>query len=101
MEDCLQHTSPSGVDILPGDKLSDLDYADDNVLLFDNLSDAQMLVDRIVLSAAPFSTQFAPLECKVLMQDLNVVDPLYLNGTQLEVVDSFVYLGSTVSKRWD
>ena len=31
------------------------------------------------------------------MQDFNVVDPLYLNGTQLEVVDSFVYLGSTIS----
>ena len=25
-------------DILPGDKLSDLDYADDKVLLFDNFS---------------------------------------------------------------
>ena len=35
MEDCLRHTSPSGVDILSGDKLSDLDYADGMVLLFD------------------------------------------------------------------
>ena len=62
MEDCLRHTSSSGVDILPGDKLSDLDYADDKVLLFDNFSDAQMLLDRIVLSSAPFGMQFAPLK---------------------------------------
>ncbi|WP_353839211.1 reverse transcriptase domain-containing protein [Acinetobacter baumannii] len=35
MEECLKGTTESGVQVLPGDKLVDLDYADDIVLLFD------------------------------------------------------------------
>ena len=83
MEDCLRHSSPSrhnppsSVDILPGGELSDLDYTDDRVFLFDNFSDVQMLLRRMVLSSGSFGIQFAPLECKVLVQDFSVAASVF------------------------
>ncbi|KAA3680524.1 uncharacterized protein DEA37_0005677 [Paragonimus westermani] len=42
MEDCLRHSQDAGVDLLPGERLTYLDYADDKVLLFDNFQLAQI-----------------------------------------------------------
>ena len=41
--------------------------------------------------------QFAPSKCKVLMQNCNQTGSLLINGTRLDVVDSFTYLGSCIS----
>ena len=41
MKDCLAYTGEKGIDLYPGDRLCDLDYADDKVLLFSDLSSAQ------------------------------------------------------------
>ncbi|KAA3677140.1 ER lumen protein retaining receptor [Paragonimus westermani] len=32
MEDCLRHSQDAGVDILPGERLTDLDYPDDKIM---------------------------------------------------------------------
>ena len=41
---------------------------------------------------------FTPSKCKVMVQDwLGVTPTLNVAGSQFEVVDSFVYVGSTIS----
>ncbi|VDL98051.1 unnamed protein product [Schistocephalus solidus] len=58
-----------GVELAPGRRLADLDYADDIALLASNLGDLQSMVSR----------EKAPLK---------------VGGCQLEEVDSFKYLGA-------
>ncbi|KAA3679281.1 uncharacterized protein DEA37_0001009, partial [Paragonimus westermani] len=59
MEDCLRHSQDAGVDLLPGERLTDLDYAEDKVLLFDNFQAAQAMLDAISSSAKYFGMRFA------------------------------------------
>uniref|UniRef100_UPI00339A3F21 reverse transcriptase domain-containing protein n=1 Tax=Acinetobacter baumannii TaxID=470 RepID=UPI00339A3F21 len=68
MEECLKGTTESGVQVLPGDKLVDLDYADDIVLLFDCQATAQRTLDRLSEVVPSFGMRFAPPKCKVLPQ---------------------------------
>ena len=97
MSDGLLHTGEKGIDLNPGGKLCDMDYADDKVLLFTDIASAQATLDRLVESIKPFGMQFAPSKCKVLMQDCNQMGNLQINGSRLEEVDNFVYLGSCIS----
>ncbi|KAA3675803.1 uncharacterized protein DEA37_0003388, partial [Paragonimus westermani] len=97
MEDCLRHSPDAGVDLLPGERLTDLDYADDKVLLFDNFQSAQVMLDAISRSAKYFGMRFAASKCKVLLQDCCDHVDLMLDNVVMEVVDRFVYLGSCIS----
>ena len=97
MKDCLLRIGETGVDLNPDSKLCYLDYADDKVLLFNDFLSAQATLDRLVESIKPFGMQFAPSKCKVLTQNCNQMGSLFINGTNLDVVDSFVYLGSCIS----
>ncbi|WP_353804786.1 reverse transcriptase domain-containing protein, partial [Acinetobacter baumannii] len=47
MEECLAVSPGHSVQVLPGSKLLDLDYADDIVLLFDSVTAAQQTLDRL------------------------------------------------------
>ena len=87
-----------GVELLPGDKLSDLDYADDIALLGDNPQVVQTALNRLAIEASRFGMFFAPTKSKVLLQDWqDPVPALTINGEQLEIVSKFVYLGSCIS----
>ncbi|KAA3675078.1 transformation/transcription domain-associated protein [Paragonimus westermani] len=97
MEDCLRHSQDAGVDLLPGERLTDLDYADDKVLLFDDFQTAQAMLDAISRSAKYFGMRFATSKCKVLLQDCCDYVDLMLDDVVMEVVDRFVYLGSCIS----
>ncbi|KAA3671298.1 25S rRNA (cytosine2278-C5)-methyltransferase [Paragonimus westermani] len=44
MEDCLRYSQVAGVHLLPGRILTDFDYADDKVLLFDTFQAAQAML---------------------------------------------------------
>ena len=65
----LETDAPSGVDLLPEGRLTDLEYADDIVLLSDDVSKLQRLLDRLSVSAGLFGMRFAPRKCKFLVQD--------------------------------
>ena len=67
LEYALETDAPSGVD-LPGERLTDLEYADDIVLLSDEASKLQRLLDRLTVSAGLFGMCFAPRKCKFLVQ---------------------------------
>jgi hypothetical protein len=87
-----------GVELLPGDRLSDLDYADDIALLGDNPRVVQSALNRLAVEASRFGMYFAPSKSKVLLQDWQDPVPAFtINDEQLEVVNKFVYLGSCIS----
>ena len=98
MEACIEAVPEPGVHVLPGEKVLDLDYADDIVLMFDSCADAQRTLDRLSSIAPSFGMRFAPSKCKVLLQDVDASSvSLSLQDEQLQVVDHFTYLGSCIS----
>ncbi|CAI2738759.1 unnamed protein product, partial [Dicrocoelium dendriticum] len=98
MECSLAESHHAGVEMLPGERLVDLDYADDIVLLFDNVGAAQSTLNSLSCVVPLFGMHFAPSKCKVLLQDHQPLDdPLTLANEELEVVDQFTYLGSCIS----
>ncbi|VDP65299.1 unnamed protein product, partial [Schistosoma curassoni] len=90
--------SDRGVDLLPGKRLLDLEYADDIVLLCNNAQAMQSPLNQLAINVRRYGMCFAPLKCKVLLQDWQNSNPvLTLDGEQIEVVEKFVYLGSCIS----
>ncbi|CAH8587907.1 unnamed protein product [Schistosoma margrebowiei] len=98
LETALMNVSNGGVDLLPGERLLDLEYADDIVLLCDNAQGMQSALNQLAISVRRYGMCFAPSKCKVLLQDWQDSNPvLTLDGEQIEVVEKFVYLGSCIS----
>ncbi|CAH8590969.1 unnamed protein product [Dicrocoelium dendriticum] len=88
----------AGVELLPGSRVVDLDYADDIVLLGDDPHIVQLALNRLAIEASKYGMYFSPSKCKALFQDWQVPLPaLTLAGATLEVVESFVYLGSCIT----
>ena len=87
-----------GVHVITGENLADLEYADDIVLLFEDVQEAQSVLDKLTRIVPSFGMRFAPSKCKVMLQDVaDLNTPLKLQGEILEVVERFTYLGSCVS----
>jgi hypothetical protein len=98
LEDALSSISDKGVELLPGSRVADLEYADDIALLGDNPQAVQQSLDCLVTEASKYGLHFAASKSKVFLQDWQgVVPALTLAGVQLELVSNFVYLGSCVS----
>ncbi|KAA3678185.1 uncharacterized protein DEA37_0012315 [Paragonimus westermani] len=97
MEDCLRHSQDAGVDLLTGERLTDVDYADDKVFLFYNFQAALTMLDAILRSAKYFGMRFGASKCKVLLQGCCDHVDLMLDNVVTVVVDRFVYLGSCIS----
>lgn len=95
----IQGLDNPGVDIMPGEKIVDLEYADDIVLLFDTHHSAQSMLDRMSEIIEHFGMRFSPPKCKVMLQDCQATVPfLKLQGEDLAFVDRFTYLGSCISQ---
>ena len=98
LEISLPASETSGVEMLPGRSLADIEYADDIALLGSDPSEMQMILNNLNNSAARFGMRFTPAKCKVLLQDWVGSNPhLMLAGEPIDVVDKFVYLGSCIS----
>ncbi|CAI2733768.1 unnamed protein product [Schistosoma spindalis] len=98
LETALMDVSNGGVDLLPGERLLDLEYADDIVLLCENAHDMQSALNQLAVNVRRYGMCFVPSKCKVLLQDRQDSNPvLTLDGEQIEVVEKFVYLGSCIS----
>ncbi|VDM02079.1 unnamed protein product [Schistocephalus solidus] len=85
-----------GVELAPGRRLADLDYADDIALLASNFGDLQSIVSRVNEVAKSVSLSINAgktkvFSCFILAQEKA---PLEVDGCQLEEVDSFKYLGA-------
>ncbi|KAA3674994.1 uncharacterized protein DEA37_0001165 [Paragonimus westermani] len=98
LEGALRESSGLGVELLPGARLTDLEYADDIVLLSPSAEDMQTMLNKVSDRAGLYGMHFAPSKCKVLLQDWGISNPtFFIAGNPLETVDSFTYLGSTIS----
>ena len=87
-----------GVHVIVGENLVDLEYADDIVLLFEDVHEAQSVLDKLTSIVLSFGMRFATSKCKAMFQDvIDLNTPLKLHGEILEVVEQFTYLGSCVS----
>nr|CAH8822387.1 unnamed protein product [Trichobilharzia regenti] len=91
--------SDSGIDLLPGNNLVDLEYADDIVLLGEDADEMQSLLNTLSRNLRMFGMRFAPAKCKMMLQDWTTSTPSLKIGSEVvEHVDRFTYLGSTISQ---
>ena len=67
----------SGVELLPDGMVSDLEYADDVVLLIEDPGSWQDLLCSLDKFAAMFGIHFAPPKCKMMQQNWVGVTPIY------------------------
>ncbi|KER22936.1 hypothetical protein T265_09067 [Opisthorchis viverrini] len=87
-----------GVQIVAGESLVDLEYADDIALIFEDLSEAQALLNKLTAIIPSFGMRLAPSKCKVLLQNVPSANiSLTVQGEPLEIVENFTYLGSCIS----
>ncbi|CAH8490480.1 unnamed protein product [Dicrocoelium dendriticum] len=98
LQRALEGVQDCGVELLPGDRLTDLDYADDIALLEDDPQSVQNALDRLAMEASKYGLCFTPGKCKTLLQDWQVPEPaLTIAGHVLEQVPCFTYLGSCIT----
>ncbi|KER23969.1 hypothetical protein T265_08265 [Opisthorchis viverrini] len=88
-----------GVQMACDEKLVDLEYADDIVLIFGE--NAQVFLDeliKVIPLVSSFGMHFTPTKCKVMFGDVRSLNtPLTIQGEVLEVVERFTCLGSCIS----
>ena len=98
LEITLSSTEFSGIDLLPGGSLIDLEYADDIVLFGEDADKMQSLLLELSNNARMFGMRFSPSKCKLLLQDWPASTPeLRIGSEVVERVDNFTYLGSLIS----
>ncbi|BHF85811.1 hypothetical protein SprV_1002898400 [Sparganum proliferum] len=85
-----------GVEFAPGHRLTDLDYAEDIVLLASSFGDLQSMVSRVNEVAKSVGLSINAGKTKVFSSCIPDQEkaPLGIDGCQLEEVDSFKYLGA-------
>ena len=77
-------------------KLSDLEYADDIVLISTSEDDLQRYVDAVAEVGLHFGLVLKPSKCQMLTSIPNAPS-LTIYGTPIETVEKFCYLGSTLT----
>jgi hypothetical protein len=98
----LSRVENGGVDLLPGRRVQDLDYADDIVVCGEDTKAVQATLDSLVTEVNRYGMQFSSVKCKVLLQDWTAATPsLTLMNEPLEFVNQFTYLGSIISAGGD
>ncbi|VDO87663.1 unnamed protein product [Schistosoma margrebowiei] len=87
-----------GVELLPGDSLFELKYADDIVLFNEDANKMQSLLTTLSNNASMFGMRFSPLKCKIFLQDWVALTPeLIIRSEVVEHIDRFTYLWSLIS----
>jgi hypothetical protein len=86
-----------GVQLSPATWITDLDYADDVVILGSNLTDLQLVLDRITQYGSQVGLEINAGKTKFFTTNSNASElSLSVNGEEIARVDSFKYLGSVI-----
>jgi len=80
------------------DRLEDLDFADDLCLLSEAPGEMQTKLGDLIKLAGKVGLTINIKKTKALRVNTNKTEPFMLGGESIEDVDSFVYLGSKVTK---
>nr|CAX82417.1 Retrovirus-related Pol polyprotein [Schistosoma japonicum] len=98
LELTLSSSGFSGVDLLPGDKLVDVEYADHIVPLGEDAEKMQDLSTTLNMNVSMFGMRFSPSKCKMLLQDwLDSAPKLVIRSEGVECASCLTYLGSLIS----
>ena len=98
LESAFSLSPHAGVELLPVGMVSNLEYADDVVLLSEDPGSLQDLLCGLNKSAAMLGMRFAPPKCKMMLQDWVGATPNFLINDQIiERVNKFTYLGSCIT----
>ncbi|VDO59879.1 unnamed protein product [Schistosoma margrebowiei] len=98
LEITLSSSKLTGVELLPGGSLVDLEYADGIVSFGEDADKMQSLLTTLSNNASMFGMRFSPSKCKMLLQDWVALKPELMIGSEVvECVDRFTYLGSLIS----
>jgi hypothetical protein len=102
LTNALKDTQNFGVELIPGPNLTDIEYADDIVLLGKSEGVMQDFLHRLRSAAESYGMCFAPKKCKVMLQNWVGQNPnLNLANCSLEIVTNFSYLGANISSTCD
>ena len=72
-------------------------FADDAALVSHTQEGLQCLMDRFSKACKEFSLTISIKKTEVMAQDAEIPPSIYVDGSNLSVVDNFKYLGSTIS----
>ena len=82
-----------------GRTINNLRFADDIDLMGGSNTELQDLTNRLTERAGAYGMEVSTEKSKVMVNSTsNTTAQIYMNGQELEVVDSFKYLGSTLTK---
>ena len=88
-----------GIQWTLNEHLNDLDYADDIGLLSTNRDQMQRKTDRVDNMSKKLGLHINIAKTKILRINAMSQDSIFLNGTDLEDVEDFVYLGSKIDEK--
>ena len=85
----------------PSKHISDLDYAGDIALLSDQVNNAEILLQSLETPAhkVGLTLSSTKTECKLPNEESTGNEIYTLNGSSLNIVDDFEYLGSYIEDR--
>jgi hypothetical protein len=87
-----------GVQLGPDTWIADLEFADDIVILADTPNNLQPVLDRVVRFAKSIGLEINTSKTKFMSTAATLPQhPVTINGEQIELVQAFKYLGSTIT----
>ncbi|KAA3679260.1 uncharacterized protein DEA37_0012484, partial [Paragonimus westermani] len=94
----LERLSEPGVELSTGVRLTDLEYADDIVILGPSTEDMQTMLNKVSDRADLHVTRFIPSKYEAILEDWGISTPnFFIVSNSLEAVDTFANLGSNIS----
>uniref|UniRef100_A0A8D8UV16 Craniofacial development protein 2 n=2 Tax=Cacopsylla melanoneura TaxID=428564 RepID=A0A8D8UV16_9HEMI len=82
-----------------GTAVNNLRYADDTILIAENMQDLQTMLDNVVTASQHFGLTLNTKKTKYMIITKSNIPPenLYVDGEQLERVNKYTYLGTNVT----
>ena len=77
--------------------LEDLDFADDICLLSSSHKDMQRKTEDLNKNGQKIGLKIHPVKTKVMKMNTKLKEPVRISGENIEEVESFTYLGSTMT----
>lgn len=90
--------TPNGIQWNLTERLNDIDYADDLCLMAHRFIDIEEKLRKLSMNADKVGLKINIRKTKIMRINTNSTTPLTLNGTTIEEVETFSYLGSMITK---
>uniref|UniRef100_A0A8D8SMX4 Craniofacial development protein 2 n=1 Tax=Cacopsylla melanoneura TaxID=428564 RepID=A0A8D8SMX4_9HEMI len=89
--------------LLNGERINNIRYADDTVIFADSFESLQNLMDRVTLYSRKYGldVNISKTKCMVISKKQDIYGTIFIDGTPLERVKQYTYLGTNVNDDWD